>query len=575
MIAQLQEVDAAQLAEMIRGAHALLAANKEAVDALNVFPVPDGDTGINMSLTIGSAVKCIDGLENGSVGDLVKEFATGALMGARGNSGVILSQMIRGFAQGLAGKQTANALDLAQAVQRGVELSYKSVMKPVEGTILTVFKDFGQAAMQAAEGGFDILAVFEEAYAAGEKSLANTPNLLPVLKEAGVVDAGGQGLLVLLQGALATAKGQPLVPLAPVAAAPKEPALPRQAAARDDISTAQIEFGYCTQLLIRGENLNPEQIREHLSKEPPGDSLLVVGDEHVVKIHFHNNHPGQVLEYCAQFGSLHDIIIDNMHDQHHENRLLAELGEPAEAEPAAKTEPAATATAVLPPEITAGTPQTAVIAVCSGEGMMQLFRALGAWVIPGGQTMNPAAEDLLAAIEQVEADEIVILPNNSNIILTAGQAAALTERQVLVVPSKYLTQGVAAMLLYNPQSSAASNEQQMTEALSQVISGELTYAVRDSKYEGMEIAAGDYLALVQGKIIDHGPELEEQLLGMLRRMVADFGEDTALISLYYGEDVDEELAAHCQALVEEAFPGVDLEMASGGQPLYYFLASVE
>ena len=560
MTQSITRIDATQLRIFLLGGCNNLDKSKDAVNALNVFPVPDGDTGINMYLTVSSGAKKLEGISDSEgIGKLAAEFSMGSLMGARGNSGVILSQMIRGCASALSGKETATAADLAAALKKGVDLSYKSVMKPVEGTILTVFRQLAAAAENAARNSEDILEILDIALKAGDKALADTPRFLPVLKEAGVVDAGGQGLLCFMQGGYAALSGkEPLIipPSAPVTTV----SATTPAAARSDISTADITYSYCTQLLIKGENLNPETVREHLSKAPAGDSLLVVGDENIIKLHFHTNNPGQVLEYCGQFGSLHDIIIDNMRDQHHENMISA-----AEADATA----AVTDSPVSQPKAPCG-----VVAVVAGEGMAEIFRELGVDVISGGQTMNPSAEDLLQAIEACAADEVVILPNNSNIILTAEQVCHLTEKPVCVVRSKYVTQGLSALLCFNPMNNAEQNAAEMSEAMMETVNGELTYAVRDTKFNGFDIKENDLLALLQGDIFSCGQELYPILLELLEQMVLQ-KEDPSMISLYYGEDIDEEQAQEIADQLAEHFPDLEVELYYGGQPLYYFLLSVD
>ncbi len=559
-------MDAAMLRAFLLGGCNRLGALQEEVNALNVFPVPDGDTGINMYLTVSAAGRKIENVPLASgVGKIASEFSMGALMGARGNSGVILSQIFRGLATSLGSKKTATAEEFAAAMQKGVDLSYKSVMKPVEGTILTVYRLFAAAAAEAAASGADIPQMLRQALQAGEKALADTPRLLPVLKEAGVVDAGGKGLLVFMEGAADTIdSGDLSVFLVDHSGKPASTSAPAQtagpAAARNDISTADIIYTYCTQLLIKGQDLPIDRIREHLSQDPPGDSLLVVGDETVIKIHFHNNHPGQVLEYCAQFGSLHDIIIDNMCDQHHETMALA--GTEAPAAPAA------------PPQANMEAPLCGVIAVACGEAMSNLFSELGAVVISGGQTMNPSAEDLLNAVEQHPARELVILPNNSNIVLTADQVKQLTEKPVEVVRSKFVTQGISAMLGFNAEHTAAENNKAMTRSCADVISGELTFAVRDTKFNGFSIKQNDLLAIMQGDIVACGQDMLTVLSELIEKMVAA-SEEPEILSLYYGSDIATGEAEELSEALEERFPDLDLELHAGGQPLYYFLLAVE
>ena len=564
MDANSTKVNAAQLANFLHSSSVYLGEHKSEIDALNVFPVPDGDTGINMSLTVSSADKKIsaDSIEAG-VGKVASDFAMGALMGARGNSGVILSQIFRGFSTALAGKTECDVKDLAAAINKGVELSYKSVMKPVEGTILTVYKSFSKAAMAAANQGLSVMEMLQAAMKAGEQALANTPNQLPVLKEAGVVDAGGAGLLCLIRGGI-TAIGNGEDPGWQIELSARAADAPAISVQQDTpaISTENIEFTFCTQMLIKGENLPIDTIRDHLSQDPPGDSLLVVGDDNIVKIHFHNNQPWKVLEYCSQFGSLHDIIIDNMVDQHHENKAAMDLEQQDADDQAAASLPQQDA------------PQCGVIAVCSGDGMSTLFSEFGATIISGGQTMNPSAEDILNAVESNPAQEVVILPNNSNIILAADQVKNLTSKPVQVVRSKFVTQGLSAMLSFDADKSAADNEAAMSRSLDGVINGELTYSIRPAKFNGFDIEEGDILALLNGEITGCGKDIDTMLLELTQKMVDEY-EDGEIISLYRGEDISEEQAEALKDTLEEKFPDHEVELYYGGQPLYYFLVSVE
>ncbi len=559
----IKQLDGALLARFLRGGCAYLGEHKEEVNALNVFPVPDGDTGINMFLTVNSAAAKLPAESPDlTAGQVAAAFSTGTLMGARGNSGVILSQIFRGIAVSLGDQKKVDAKGFAAAFQKGVDLSYKSVMKPVEGTILTVFREFSAAAEDAARAGADVVGMLVRAAKAGEKALARTPELLPVLKEAGVVDAGGKGLLVFMEGALGALTGE-YIETVPVSAPTKTPAeTPRTGAAGCD---ADIEFAFCTQLLIHGDDLPLETIREHLSQTPPGDSLLVVGDEHTIKIHFHNNRPWEVLEYCAGFGTIHDIIIDNMRDQHHE--IAMSSAEQAEAERAIQhtAKPAASKEPAMP---------CGVIAVCSGDAMIEIYRQLGATVISGGQTMNPSAEDLLQAVEACPADEVVILPNNGNIVMAATQAQQLAKKPVEVVRTKYVTQGLSAMMGFDPSHSAEENSQAMTEAGAATVNGELTYAVRGTKINGFSINDHDVLALLQGDIVDAGPDLSAMLLSLVEKMTAQAA-TPELLSLFYGNGMQAEEAQALADQVQERFPDLEVELQAGGQPLYYFLVSLE
>jgi DAK2 domain fusion protein YloV len=546
MAAKVSKMNAALLACFLQGGCDFLGRHKEEVNALNVFPVPDGDTGINMYLTINSAAKNIAGREYAGAGELGADFAMGALMGARGNSGVILSQIFRGFSQSISGKKALSAADFARALQKGVDLSYKSVMKPVEGTILTVYREFAFAAAKKAKPGEDIIAMLRYALVEGQKALDATPALLPVLKEAGVVDAGGKGLLLIMEGGLKVLAGES-IETPSIAAA--------ESASETAEAAAKIEFTFDIQVLIKGKDIPLERIRDHLSETPPGDCLLVVGTEEVVKIHFHSDLPWQVLEYVAQFGELHDIVIENMRDQHeHFAGGDGHFAKPQAAEPCATT----------------------VIAVCSGDGLTEVFASMGAIVIPGGQSMNPSAEDLLTAIGSSPGSEVVVLPNNSNIILTAEQAVKLAKKPTRVVPSKFVTQGVSAMLCYDKNQNAEQNTASMSAAIQQGVSLEVTYAVRSSKYNGFNISPNDVLGLKDGELAATGKELLPTVLELVEKALADKkDEDFSIISFFYGHDMPKEDAAALAAELEKRWPDFDVEYHPGGQPLYYLLMSIE
>lgn len=530
----LTELTAASLRSFFCGGCGFLAANKERVDALNVFPVPDGDTGTNMSLTMQSAIKDLETLTGAS--QVASAVSTGALMGARGNSGVILSQLFRGFAQGIGERNLLTAGEFAFALQKGVELAYKSVMKPVEGTILTVSKAVANGAVQKAQESGDVIEVLTFALEQGKIALENTPNLLPVLKQAGVVDAGGKGFMVIMEGGLRALRGeaverQVFVDSPPVVKSPRQ-------------VDEEIVFQYCTELIIKGVNLSTETIKAFLQEK--GDCLLVVGTEDLIKIHIHTNNPGFVLDYAVGLGTLHDIKIENMKDQHRETLFSGEV----------ETEI-----------------NCAVIVVVAGDGLVRIFTSLGAGrVINGGQTMNPSAEDLVNAINNVAAKEVVILPNNSNIILTARQAVTLVNKPVFVVPTKSLAQGLAAMLAFEEDQSAEENGKKMTQAFSHVKTGEVTYAIRNSSYNGISIKENDILGLYNGSIVTTGQDVDQVVIGLINNMVSD---DNELITLFYGEQVTEEDAKQLAEQVAGDFPNLEVEIHYGGQPLYYYLISVE
>ncbi len=553
----MKQLTAASLGDFFAGGCAFLSANKEQVNALNVFPVPDGDTGTNMSLTMHSAIKDIAGKATAT--QVMASVSMGALMGARGNSGVILSQLFRGFAQGVGQKETLNAQDFAEALAKGVALAYKSVMKPVEGTVLTVGRMMSEAVTEKAQSCDDILEVLSYGIAKGEEALANTPNQLPVLKKAGVVDAGGQGLICIFTGGLKNLRGDTDLVLEPVSMKKETVKTDFSAQAQ---SSGDIKYGYCTEVLLKGRRLNPDQVRAYLSTLD-GDSLLVVGDENVVKMHFHTNNPGALLSYVAQFGSMHDIKIDNMREQHHHLQDLEEIVQKEDLQPSEN----------IAAQEEQKLANCGVVAVVSGDGLAQIFTDLGAGaIINGGQTMNPSTEDLVKAIESLPAKEVIILPNNSNIILTAKQAKLLTEKKVEVVECKFITQGLAAMLTFLQESSAAENMELMKDSFQGVKSGEITYAVRASSYDGFQIHENDILGLQEGQIKVVGEDIDTTMLDLLQNMVSD---TDSLISVFYGKDYEEEKTTQLVEKLEARYPDLDIEIHYGGQPLYYLLVSVE
>lgn len=557
-------LSAANLYDFFRASAAALDKNKEEVNALNVFPVPDGDTGTNMNLTIKSAVA---NLQRGmTISEICSAVSRGALMGARGNSGVILSQILRGFTTSLQGKDRIDSVDLAQALQRGVEIAYKSVLKPVEGTILTVSRLTAKAALERAPQEPDVAALLTYALERGRQALANTPNQLAVLKEAGVVDSGGRGFIILLEGGLYGLRGLEGAEI-PVAEMPALPVVDK-AAALEQADRPDLAYGYCTELMIHHATVDHEEVRSTLERLD-GDSLVVVGDEGIIKIHFHTNDPGRVLSYGAKIGELFDMKIENMKEQ---------VAREEAAKAAANEEITAVAeesSAVSVEKVAAPSKQCGAIAVAAGEGMQAILESLGVdYVIAGGQTMNPSAADLLQAIEEVEAEEVVLLPNNSNILLTAEQVADMTDKPVAVVPSKFVTQGLSALLLFNSDRPASENAEEMTEALASVRSGELTYAVRNSAYNGFTIEENDILGLLDGEMIVVEKTLDEAVDKLLTAMVEEEG---VLLTLYYGEDVS---AAEAEALAGRIRPycedhAIEVEVYEGGQPLYYYLISVE
>lgn len=565
------------------GASANLTANKEQINALNVFPVPDGDTGTNMGLTMSSAVKELS--EQTDIPKAAERLAHGALLGARGNSGVILSQILRGFAQGLDGCQQVGAVDFARAMQKGVELAYKSVMRPVEGTILTVARKMAEASGEAVavNAEMDLENLLELMLAQGHQALANTPNQLPVLKQAGVVDSGASGLVAIFEGGLRALRGE-------------EFELPLQVETKADFTkqqatgTQNLVNHYCTEFFIHGQGIDVEAYRRHL--QGMGESQVIVGNATVVKTHIHTADPGAVLSYALQFGSLHDLKIDNMKDQHRETLLdEAEKEQAQTAQPELKAEPEAVTEAsaadlagvmdnaaeamaevfeaLEPVEL----PLCGAVAVSSGSGLDQIFTEMGVnTLVSGGQSMNPSAEDILQAINNTTAQQVVVLPNNSNIVMAANQASQLADKPVVVVPSKFITQGIAAMMNFDPESSAEENAETMQQAAVLVHSGQITYAVRDSQFDGQEIHEGDILGLLEGTIAVVEASVQETMLKLLPQM---FDDDTSLITLLYGEGVTEDEAEAAAAELAESFPDYEIEVQLGGQAVYHYLLAVE
>ena len=570
-----QVIDGKQLKQMILHAAATLDAQKDSVNALNVFPVPDGDTGTNMSMTMASATREVERSRHLTAGEVAAAMAQGSLMGARGNSGVILSQLFRGFAKGCEGLSVLDGRTLAKAMQHGVDTAYKAVMKPVEGTILTVARESAAAALQAARRNNDALKVLRATVEAADASLARTPDLLPVLKKAGVVDSGGKGLCVILRGCYEAVTGDLPALLAPDPVAPAAPAV---RAERHDVSPASkiafkvdpsisdIKYPYDCELFIRrprgGSPISLDTVAQHL--EPMGDSIYVVGGADLAKVHIHSGNPGPVLTACIQYGDLIDIVIHNMLEQHED--LLAHA-EPAPAAPEA------------PPSFTAPLPEepesvTNVVAVAVGPGIEAIFRSLGVTgIIHGGQTMNPSTQDLLEAIEACPAQQVFVLPNNKNIILAAEQAAALTDKKVFVIPSRSIPQGIAAMVSWMPDGEGEKLRKAMIRGMEDVQTGEITFSVRDTVYGDLEIKEGDILGLWNGQIKQTGATPEQVLTSLLAEMVAERGGE--VISIYWGEGVE---ADRVQAFGEELakrFPDHEIEVQNGGQPLYFYIFSLE
>ncbi|WP_105618183.1 DAK2 domain-containing protein [Vallitalea okinawensis] len=531
---------------MIIGGASLLEKNKDYVDELNVFPVPDGDTGTNMSLTVMAAAKEVQKVESDKVEDVGKALSSGALRGARGNSGVILSQLFRGFYKGLIGVESIDTTVLANAFEKGVATAYKAVMKPKEGTILTVAREGAEKAMQLALDSNDIEFVLEETIKYSEEVLQKTPDMLPVLKQAGVVDAGGQGLLFILKGALAVLKGEEIENLI-VEEAPVKKARPQEM-----IDPKDIKFGYCTEFIINTNKEFQEELQFRDFLESIGDSVVVVCDDDIIKIHVHTNDPGNALQKGLEYGQLTNIKIDNMREQH-ESQLNIDENE-----------------TVQPTELK----DVGFIAVSIGEGLKEIFKGLGVdYIIEGGQTMNPSTEDILKAVDQVHAKDVFILPNNKNIILAADQAAKLVEGKALhVVPSKSIPQGIAALINFDENSSAINNYDNMKDCLDDVHTGQVTFAVRDTMIDDKEIEKDDILGIGDNKIMVVGKGLEESTKDLFDKLI---DEDSELITIYYGEDVSEEDAMQIADYLEEEYDECEVEVHYGGQPLYYYIFSVE
>lgn len=556
-------INADMLARMFLAGAQNIEANKETINELNVFPVPDGDTGTNMSLTIMSAAKEVMGLPDRNMKDLAKAISSGSLRGARGNSGVILSQLLRGFTKAIREEQEIDTALLAAACQRARDTAYKAVMKPKEGTILTVASGIAEKAAQMAEETDDLEVFIPAVLAYAEEVLEKTPEMLPVLKEAGVVDSGGQGLIEVIKGAYAAFQGKEIDLQAIV------PATGSAVTKINMQDTADIKFGYCTEFIILTEkeftDKDEHAFKEYLSSI--GDSIVCVADDDVVKVHVHTNDPGLAIQKALTFGQLSRMKIDNMREEHQEKLIRdAEKVAAQQAADDAKKEQ----------EKKASEPRKAMgfITVSIGQGLNEIFNELGAdYIIEGGQTMNPSTEDMLNAIDQVNADTIFILPNNKNIVLAANQAKALVkEKEIIVIPTKTVPQGITAIINFMPDADAAANEEAMLEAIQNVKTGQVTYAVRDTHVDDKEIHEGDIMGIGDKGILAVGTEVEETAKEMLALLV---DEDSELISLYYGEEVSEEDAQKFTAEVEKLYPDVDVDAHFGGQPIYYYVLAVE
>lgn len=560
-----QKIDAALMKKMFIGAAAGLSSQKEVINELNVFPVPDGDTGTNMTMTIMSAVSEVEALENPNMAELAKAISSGSLRGARGNSGVILSQLLRGFTKVIREVDEITIETVANAFQKAVETAYKAVMKPKEGTILTVAKGGADKAMELVGTTDDFVVFGEKVIKYMAEVLDYTPELLPVLKEAGVVDSGGQGLLEVMRGGYAVMCGKKLeIKLAE----PVKKAETVKVVNTEDISTSDIKFGYCTEFIILLDNqfteLDETEFKAYL--ESIGDSIVCVADDDVVKVHVHTNDPGLAIQKALTFGQLTKMKIDNMREEH--NEKLGLEAEKAEAMKAGAVKAAAVKKPALPPK------ENGFISISAGEGINEIFKGLGVdFLIEGGQTMNPSTEDMLNAIEQVNAKNIFILPNNKNIILAADQAKAMTkDKNIIVIPSKTIPQGISAIINFVSGKSVEENEAEMKEAMDHIKTGSVTYAVRDTKIDGLEIKNGDFMGLDDKSIKSTGADIKQVTIDLLDTMVE---EDSELITLYYGEDVTEESAQEIADALMEKYDYLDVEIHPGNQPVYYYILSVE
>ena len=547
-------IDAKLLARMFLAGAKNLEVKKEWINELNVFPVPDGDTGTNMTLTIMSAVKEVNNLEDVQMTSLAKAISSGSLRGARGNSGVILSQLLRGFTKGIRDLEELDAVALARAVDKGVETAYKAVMKPKEGTILTVARGVADKALELAEDAEDLQTFLEDVLEEGRRVLAKTPDMLPVLKEAGVVDSGGQGLMVVLEGAFDAFMGKEVDLTFDGGESAKVVKITPQA-------EADIKFGYCTEFIIvlNKEFTAEDEVDFKAYLSSLGDSIVCVAGDEVVKIHVHTNDPGLAIQRALTYGSLSRIKIDNMREEHQEKLIKdAEKIAAQQAEEAAK----------------APKKEVGFISVSIGEGFGQIFRDLGVdYLIEGGQTMNPSTEDMLNAISKVNAEHIFILPNNKNIILAANQAKALTkDKDIIVIPTKTVPQGITAVINYVPEKSVEDNEKDMTEEITRVKTGQITYAVRDTHIDDKEIHEGDIMGIGDHGMLAVGKEVAAVAKETVEQMVDD---ETELISIYYGEGFTEEEAEKLAGELEEQYDYCDVEVNCGGQPIYYCIISVE
>lgn len=540
----IQYIEGKMLRDMFVSGANNLQNHKDLVDKLNVFPVPDGDTGTNMSLTISYAMKELAKVENDSITDIGKSLSKGSLMGARGNSGVILSQIIRGFSKSIEGKEQISTEDLAKAFKNGSDTAYKAVIKPIEGTILTVVRESGEYAIKASKKEKDLLKFLEMVIAEANESLERTPELLKNLKEAGVVDSGGKGLVLIYEGMYEALKGNPIK-----ANDLNDSKVQEVKQAGTSINTEDIKFCYCTEFILESNSISDTEIRDMMLKY--GDSLAVVGDEGIIKVHIHTNDPGLVLQDALKHGQLVTIKIENMKLQH-ENTLVDDADEIAQS---------------------VEEKEYGFIATSMGEGLAKIFKDFGVdYIIEGGQTMNPSTEDFMNAIDSINAKNIFIFPNNSNIIMAANQAKELSDKNIVVIPTKNTPQGFTALVNFNADVSVEENEQALMESLTMVKSGQVTFAVRDTVMNDVEVKEGNIIGIAESKMMDAGDSVDEITTSLVEKLV---DEDSAIVTLFYGEDVTEEDANNLRDELEEKFEDLDIELYYGGQPLYYYLISVE
>lgn len=547
----ISKINGKLFADMIIQGAQNLSNNADLVDSLNVYPVPDGDTGTNMNLTMTSGREEVENNLSKNIGELGKTFSKGLLMGARGNSGVILSQLFRGFCKNIESESEINSKLLAESFQAGVETAYKAVMKPVEGTILTVAKDAAQAAIEKANNTEDCIELMEYIIVKTNESLENTPNLLAVLKEVGVVDSGGKGLLCVYEGFLKALKGEKVE--AKVAKLDKDEFVHDEHDFHGVINTEDIIYGYCTEMMVRfGKNkkaFDEQEFRQDMSQF--GDSLLVINDEEIVKVHVHTEYPGKVFNYGQQYGELIKLKVENMREQHRE--VIRK--EQHTAKPKMETV------------------ETAIITISMGEGISEIFKSMGAThIISGGQTMNPSTEDIVKVIEQSKCKRAIILPNNKNILMASEQAASIVDAEAVVIPTKSIPQGISALFQYDVDATLEENKAQMADSVNNVKSGSLTYAVRDTKIDGVEIKKDAFMGLIEDKIVSSQSDQLTTVTELLNEMLAD---DSEILTVIIGQDAEQAVTDNMINWIEEQYPDVEVEVHEGGQPIYQYFFSVE